>query len=186
MARSPGATRQKMPPTMERSAQGLRRKGPLFWQKVPRFYMEPSEAEYWRSQKMPLLVPRNLHGAGRWGPDPRHLPSLLFASCRNKLTIALSSGLVFLIWGKAGIHDPKGDSLPPDQLLFLHFVPALLASSQQQLKWDNSISGWGQLLTTNAKSSWESKDSGFWKQTLHKVDWCGRECPRPLFNKGIL
>lgn len=46
MARSPGATRQKMPPTMERSAQGLRRKGPLFWQKVPRFYMEPSEAEY--------------------------------------------------------------------------------------------------------------------------------------------
>lgn len=46
---------------------------------------------------MPLLVPRNLHGAGRWGPDPRHLPSLLFASCRNKLTVALSSGLVFLI-----------------------------------------------------------------------------------------
>lgn len=46
MARSPGATRQKMPPTMESSAQGLRRKGPLFWQKVPRFCMEPSEAEY--------------------------------------------------------------------------------------------------------------------------------------------
>lgn len=46
MARSPGATRQKMPPTMERSAQGLRRKGPLFWQKVPGFCMEPSEAEY--------------------------------------------------------------------------------------------------------------------------------------------
>lgn len=113
--------------------------------------MEPSEAEYWRSKKVPLLVPRNLHGAGRWGPGPRHLPSLLSASCRNKLTVALSSGLVFLIWGKAVIHDPKGDSLPPDQLLFSHFVPALLAFSQQHLKWENSINGWGKLLTTNAK-----------------------------------
>lgn len=65
--KKPSATRPEMPPTMERSAQGLRRKGPLFWQKVPRFYMEPSEAEYWRSQKMPSMVPRNLHGAGRWG-----------------------------------------------------------------------------------------------------------------------
>ena len=39
------------------------------------------------------------------------------------------------------IHDPKGDSLLPDLLLFSHFVTALLAFSQQQLKWDNSISG---------------------------------------------
>lgn len=76
-----------------------------------------------------------------------------------------------LIWRKIVIYYPRGDSLPPTQFLFLTF-PSPVGSSSATAKvgqWSLAVEQFLTQQTSNAKSNWESKGSGFQQQMMYKI-----------------